>query len=241
MAVSKGRRRRRDIEIWYHMSHSHIYHTHKATHTHTHTYARIHTHTHTHAYTHTYTHTHAHTHTHTYTYTHNMYLVRRIPATILVTVSISLVGVASAVDLEVLVNQDSVWGYAMILCGCLLVFLVLRLNPFTFRKKFYEASNMVLSNLSKPVRPVLSVLSNQSDWCYQTCPTSQIGTIKPTKPVRLVHSNLSNQSDWYYQTCQTSQTGTIKPVRLVLSNQSDWYYQTSQTGTIKPLLKGVST
>eukprot|EP00731_Ephydatia_muelleri_P011023 Em0005g1609a len=64
--------------------------------------------------------------------------LRRIPATILVAVTMFVMGVASALDLDVLVNQDSVWGYAMILCGCLLVFLVLRLNPFKFRRQFYN-------------------------------------------------------------------------------------------------------
>ena len=71
-------------------------------------------------------------------HTHILYTVRRIPATILVTVTMFVMGVASALDLDVLVNQDSVWGYAMILCGCLLVFLVLRLNPFKFRRQFYN-------------------------------------------------------------------------------------------------------
>ncbi|CAI8024003.1 Uncharacterized sodium-dependent transporter HI_0736, partial [Geodia barretti] len=63
--------------------------------------------------------------------------VRRIPATIVIGVSSFLLGTASALDLSVLVNQDAVWGYALILCGCFLIFLVFRYNIIKFRRRLY--------------------------------------------------------------------------------------------------------
>ena len=49
-----------------------------------------------------------------------------------------LLGTASAVDATILVNQDAVWAYAMILSGCFLLFLVLRYGVLKFRKKLYN-------------------------------------------------------------------------------------------------------
>ena len=49
-----------------------------------------------------------------------------------------LLGTASAVDATILVNQDSVWAYAMILSGCFLLFLVLRYGVLKFRRKLYN-------------------------------------------------------------------------------------------------------
>ena len=48
------------------------------------------------------------------------------------------VGLASAMDLDVLVNQDGVWAYGMIISGCILVFLVWRYGILRFRKKLYN-------------------------------------------------------------------------------------------------------
>ena len=48
-----------------------------------------------------------------------------------------LVGSASALDSKVLVNQDSVWGYALILSGCFMLFLVIRYGPLKIRKDLY--------------------------------------------------------------------------------------------------------
>lgn len=56
----------------------------------------------------------------------------------LVGTTMFLVGVASAVDMTVLVNQDSVWGYALILNGTILVFLVLRYGILAFRRNLYN-------------------------------------------------------------------------------------------------------
>ena len=49
-----------------------------------------------------------------------------------------LLGTASAVDATILVNQDAVWAYAMILSGCFLLFLVLRYGVIKFRKTLYN-------------------------------------------------------------------------------------------------------
>lgn len=49
-----------------------------------------------------------------------------------------LVGMISALDPKVLVNQDSVWAYAMILSGSFLLFMVARYNPLKFRKNLYN-------------------------------------------------------------------------------------------------------
>ena len=48
-----------------------------------------------------------------------------------------LLGTASAVDATILVNQDAVWAYAMILSGCFLLFLVWRYGVLKFRKNLY--------------------------------------------------------------------------------------------------------
>ena len=48
------------------------------------------------------------------------------------------IGLASALDINILVNQDTVWAYAMILSGCLLIFMVLRYGPLCFRKTLFN-------------------------------------------------------------------------------------------------------
>ena len=48
-----------------------------------------------------------------------------------------LVGTASAVDPNILVNQDTVWAYALILSGCFMLFIVLRYGPLKFRRELY--------------------------------------------------------------------------------------------------------
>ena len=50
-----------------------------------------------------------------------------------------LVGSASALNSKMLVNQDSVWGYALILCGCFMLFLVLRYGPFKLRRDIFNS------------------------------------------------------------------------------------------------------
>jgi len=76
---------------------------------------------------------HSDTHTHTHTHT-----VQRIPATILVGVVMFSIGLASAFDVNILVNQDGVWAYAMILSGCLLLFMVIRYGPLRFRRTLFN-------------------------------------------------------------------------------------------------------
>ena len=64
--------------------------------------------------------------------------VRRVPATIIICVSVFLVGLGSAIDISILLNQDSVWGYALIISGCILVFLVLRYGVLRFREQLFN-------------------------------------------------------------------------------------------------------
>lgn len=64
--------------------------------------------------------------------------IKRLPATIFIGCTMFLLGTASAVDPIILVNQDSVWAYAMILSGCFLLFLVLRYGVLKFRKRLYN-------------------------------------------------------------------------------------------------------
>jgi SNF family Na+-dependent transporter len=68
--------------------------------------------------------------------------VRRVPATVLIGSAAFLLGSASATDLSVLVNQDAVWGYALILCGCFLVFMVMKYDGFKFRRVLYNEYGM---------------------------------------------------------------------------------------------------
>ena len=63
--------------------------------------------------------------------------VRRVPATIIVVLCMFLLGTASATDADVLVNQDSVWAYALILSGCFMLLMVLRYGPLKFRKDLF--------------------------------------------------------------------------------------------------------
>lgn len=48
-----------------------------------------------------------------------------------------LLGCASALDEDVLVNQDSTWGYALILSGCFLIVMVLYYGPLKYRKDLF--------------------------------------------------------------------------------------------------------
>ena len=64
--------------------------------------------------------------------------MRRLPATIIVGISMFLLGMASALDANVLVNQDSVWAYALVLSGCMMVFVVLRHGVLRFRREVFN-------------------------------------------------------------------------------------------------------
>ncbi len=66
-----------------------------------------------------------------------MFLVRRIPATVIVCACMFLIGSASALDANVLVNQDSVWGYALIVSGCFFLFLVIRYGALKLRRDLF--------------------------------------------------------------------------------------------------------
>ena len=70
-------------------------------------------------------------------YTH-IHTVKRIPATILIGSTLFLLGVASAIDNTILVNQDMVWAYAQIMSSCLLLFVVFRYGVLKFRQNLYN-------------------------------------------------------------------------------------------------------
>lgn len=55
----------------------------------------------------------------------------------MVSIFMFLLGTASALDSSVLVNQDTVWGYALIISGCFMIFMVLRYGPLKFRKDLF--------------------------------------------------------------------------------------------------------
>lgn len=48
-----------------------------------------------------------------------------------------LLGTASALDTNVLINQDSVWAYALVLSGCFMLLIVLRYGPLKFRRDLF--------------------------------------------------------------------------------------------------------
>ena len=64
--------------------------------------------------------------------------VRRIPAVVVIGALSFTIGLASALDVNIFVNQDAVWAHALILSGCFLIFLVIRYNPLKFRKNIYN-------------------------------------------------------------------------------------------------------
>jgi NSS family neurotransmitter:Na+ symporter len=61
--------------------------------------------------------------------------LRRSRAIVLVTAIIYLLGVPSAISLNVLKNQDFVWGYALIISGALVAFAVMRYGAGRLRKE----------------------------------------------------------------------------------------------------------
>ena len=69
--------------------------------------------------------------------------VRRLPATIIVCLTIFSIGLGSAIDVNVLVNQDTVWGFATIIAGCFLVFLALRYGVLKFRQELYNQVRVI--------------------------------------------------------------------------------------------------
>ena len=48
------------------------------------------------------------------------------------------IGLGSALDINIFVNQDAVWAHALILGGCFLIFLVIRYGVLKFRRVIYN-------------------------------------------------------------------------------------------------------
>lgn len=63
--------------------------------------------------------------------------MRRVPATIIVSTIMFLLGTGSALDVQVLVNQDTVWAYSLIVSGLFLLFMAIRYGPIKFRRDLY--------------------------------------------------------------------------------------------------------
>ena len=66
-------------------------------------------------------------------------IVRRLPATFIICILSGLMGLGSALDNEIFVNQDAVWAQALIVSGCLLLFLVIRYGILKFRIRLYNS------------------------------------------------------------------------------------------------------
>ena len=74
--------------------------------------------------------------------------VRRVVATILVFFISFSVGLASALDSDVFVNQDAVWSQALILSGCILIFLVIYFGIRKFRRDLFNSVSHFLPCLA---------------------------------------------------------------------------------------------
>ncbi|XP_038051650.1 uncharacterized sodium-dependent transporter HI_0736-like [Patiria miniata] len=75
--------------------------------------------------------------------------VSRKKATLAVTVLVFLLGLGSALSLDFLVNQDFVWGFALLLSGMALQYLVIRFGAKRFRQEL--ANNFSESDWPLPV------------------------------------------------------------------------------------------
>ncbi len=65
-------------------------------------------------------------------------LVKRIPSAIVICFVSGSMGLVSALSNDVFVNQDAAWAQALILCGCLFLFLVIRYGILKFRRELYN-------------------------------------------------------------------------------------------------------
>ncbi|XP_030843277.1 uncharacterized protein LOC755109 [Strongylocentrotus purpuratus] len=59
-------------------------------------------------------------------------------ATVLCSLTIFLLGLGSASDLNFLINQDFVWGFGLLIAGLMFLYLVIRVGPSTFRRKMFN-------------------------------------------------------------------------------------------------------
>ena len=73
--------------------------------------------------------------------------VRRYVAVIAVGLLSFTIGLASALDVNIFVNQDAVWAHALILSGCFLIFLVARYGALKFRRVIYNEVQIIISKV----------------------------------------------------------------------------------------------
>ena len=102
---------------------------------------------------------------------HN-YLVRRYIAVIAVGLLSFSIGLASALDINIFVNQDAVWAHALIVSGCFLIFLVARYGALKFRRVLY---NEVWSKWKLLVLRLSSVSPLFSVWYWRLASTISMG------------------------------------------------------------------
>ena len=70
--------------------------------------------------------------------TMSSYLVRRYIAVLTVGLLSFSIGLGSALNVDIFVNQDAVWAHALIIGGCFLFFLVFRYGVLKFRRVLYN-------------------------------------------------------------------------------------------------------
>ncbi|XP_071958674.1 uncharacterized sodium-dependent transporter YhdH-like isoform X1 [Antedon mediterranea] len=75
--------------------------------------------------------------------------VKRWQATIGCTIIIFLIGVGSAVNLQFLLNQDFVWGFALIISGTLFLYMIYRYGVRNFRQDMFN--NYSISDWQLPL------------------------------------------------------------------------------------------
>eukprot|EP00118_Oscarella_pearsei_P003316 m.13872 g.13872 ORF g.13872 m.13872 type:complete len:549 (+) comp25278_c0_seq2:3519-5165(+) len=107
----------------------------------------------------------------------------RYVAAIIVTVVFFLIGLASSLNLNVLVNQDAVWGFALIVSGLLLIFMVAYYGADKFRQVLVNEYGLEDWKLRKIWAIVISIIS----------PLVGIALV-----VWWIVSSVRDDSRWYY-------------------------------------------
>ena len=75
-------------------------------------------------------------------------LVRRYIAVLTVGLLSFSIGLGSALNVDIFVNQDAVWAHALIVGGCFLFFLVFRYGVLKFRRVLYNEVWSIIKSYS---------------------------------------------------------------------------------------------
>ena len=100
-------------------------------------------------------------------------LVRRYIAVIAVGLLSFSIGLASALDINIFVNQDAVWAHALIVSGCFLIFLVARYGVLKFRRVLYNDVRSIFLRVLVLIIPSVSLLF--SVWYWRLASTISLG------------------------------------------------------------------